>query len=230
MKRFYESAEARAVEGGYEVSLDGRPVRTPGRQKLTFPSVKLAEASAAEWSAQGETLDMAAMPLTALSYATLDRIAEDPGRFVDDVTRFAETDLLCYRAPTPAKLVARQAGAWDPLLAWLLERYGARLILAEGIMPVEQPESAIAAIRQAFAALDPFRLTAAHVASQAAGSAVIALALVEGEITPTTAADAAQIDDDWQLEQWGEDEEARELMVRRRSDLEEIGHFLALLE
>ena len=230
MKRFYKSAEARAVEDGYEVSLDGRPVRTPGRKKLTFPSLKLAEASVAEWSAQGETLDMAEMPLTALSYAALDRIAEDQSRFVDDITRFAETDLLCYRAPTPPKLVARQVDAWDPLLAWLLERCGARLVLAAGIMPVVQPESAIAAIRQAFAALDPFRLTAAHVASQAAGSAVIALALVEGEITPKIAADAAQIDDDWQLEQWGEDEEARELMARRRSDLQEIGHFLSLLD
>ena len=88
------------------------------------------------------------MPLTALSYAALDRIAEDPSRFVDDVTRFAETDLLCYRAPTPPKLVARQAEAWDPLLAWLLERYGVRLVLAEGIMPVDQPENAIAAIRR----------------------------------------------------------------------------------
>ena len=230
MKRFYKSAEVRTVEAGFEVSLDGSPVRTPGRQKLTFPSVKLAEASAAEWSEQGETLDMAAMPLTALSYAALDRIAEDPSRFVDDVTRFAETDLLCYRAPTPPKLVARQAEAWDPLLAWLLERHGVRLVLAEGIMPVDQPENAIAAIRNAFAALDPFRLTAAHVASQAAGSAVIALALVEGEITPAIAADAAHIDDDWQLEEWGEDEEALAIMVRRRSDLEEIGHFLSLLE
>ncbi len=230
MKRFYKSAEARAVKGGFEVSLDGRPVRTPGRQKLTFPSAKLAEASAAEWSAQGETLDMAAMPLTALSYAALDRIAEDPRRFVDDVTRFAETDLLCYRASTPPKLVAGQAKAWDPLLAWLLERYGVRLVLAEGIMPVDQPEKAIATIRDAFAVLDPFRLTAAHVASQAAGSAVIALALVQGEISPAIAADAAQIDDNWQLEEWGEDEEARGLIVRRRSDLEEIGHFLSLLE
>ena len=230
MKRFYKSAEARAVKGGFEVSLDGRPVRTPGRQKLTFPSAKLADASAAEWSAQGETLDMAAMPLTALSYAALDRVAEDPRRFVDDVTRYAETDLLCYRAPTPPRLAARQAEAWDPLLAWLLERYSVRLTLAKGIMPVDQPKKAIATIRDAFAAFDPFRLTAAHVASQAAGSAVIALALVEGEVSPAIAADAAQIDDNWQLEEWGEDEEARALLVRRRSDLEEIGYLLSLLE
>jgi chaperone required for assembly of F1-ATPase len=230
MKRFYELAEAVAVNGGHEVQLDGRPVRTPGRLQLTFPSVSLATAAAAEWAAQGDELDMAAMPMTALSYAALDRIAEDPERFVGDVTRFAETDLLCYRAPSPETLVRRQADAWDPLLAWLQERHGARLILAEGVMPVAQPESAVAAVRAAFAALDPFHLTAVHVASQAAGSAVIALALVEGEITATAAADAAQIDDAWQLEEWGEDEEARALMTRRRADLEEIGHFLELLK
>lgn len=229
MKRFYKAAEAVAVENGFEVQLDGRPVRTPGRLQMTLPSQRLAGAAAAEWAAQGYELDMAAMPMTALSYAAVDRIAEDPERFISDVTRFAETDLLCYRAPTPQQLVDRQAAAWDPLLNWLHERHGARLVLAEGVMPVDQPEAAVARVRAAFAALDPFRLTAAHVASQAGGSAVIALALIDGEITAAAAADAAQIDDIWQLEEWGEDEDARALITRRRADLEEIGHFLELL-
>lgn len=229
MKRFYKTVAVVSVGDGFEVQLDGRPVRTPGRQKLVLPGLGLAEASAEEWASQGEMLDMAAMPMTALGYAALDRVADDPDQFIDDVTRFVETDLLCYRAPTPPTLVERQAQSWDPLLAWLSERHGARLILAEGIMPVDQPQAAVAAVRKAFAALDPFRLTAAHIASQAAGSAVIALALIEGEIDAGAAADAAQIDDNWQLEKWGEDDEARAYITQRRFDLEEIGKFLALL-
>ena len=229
MKRFYKEARATETDGRIGVALDGRPVRTPGRRELAFPTRALAEASAAEWNGQGDQLDMAAMPMTALSYAAVDRIGADPAQFAAETARYAETDLLCYRAPSPAELRERQDAAWDPILAWLAEAHAARLMLVEGVMPAAQPEAALAAVRQALDALDPFRLTAAHTAARASGSAGIALALVAGRIDAAVAADAAQIDDLYQLEQWGEDADARALVTRRRVDLIEIGRFLELL-
>lgn len=229
MKRFYNQAAVEAVGEAFEVQLDGRPVRTPGRQRLALPTRALAEASAAEWDGQGEELDMGAMPMTALSYAAVDRVGVDPERFASEAARFAETDLLCYRAPEPPALVERQAAAWDPVLAWLDRRHGAKLVLAEGVMPVSQPPKAIAAVRAAVDALDPYQLTALHSAAGIAGSAGIALALLDGEMDARRAADIADVDEVFQMETWGEDAEIRAHLTRRRVDLVEIGRFITLL-
>lgn len=230
MKRFYKEAAVATTDDAFEVRLDGRPVRTPGRNVLTLPTQKLAEASAAEWNGQGDELDMGAMPMTALAYAAVDRIGADPANFVAETAKFAETDLLCYRAPSPAPLRDRQAEAWDPILAWVEKRYGAAFTLAEGVMPIAQPAPAVEAVHAAFAGLDAFRLTAAHAAARIVGSAGLTLALIDGEIDAGKAADLADIDETFQLEQWGEDEDARVLLTRRRVDLIEIGRFLDLLK
>ena len=229
MKRFYKEAAAFVVDGGFEVRLDARPVRTPGRRSLTLPTLALAEASAAEWNGQGDKLDMATMPMTALAYAAVDRIAPDPDYFAAETARFAETDLLCYRAPEPTALIERQAAAWDPVLDWLAERHGARLTLAEGVMPVDQPAEALQAVRAALGDLDPFRPTAAHSAARIVGSAAIALALIEGELDAEQATDIAHIDERHQMEIWGEDDAAKAQITRRRVDLVEIGRFVGLL-
>jgi len=230
MKRFYKEAAVSGDGAAFKVTLDGRPVRTPARRDLTFPTHALAETSAGEWNAQGDKLDMAAMPMTALCYAAIDRIGADPAQFAAEAARFAETDMLCYRAPGPDTLAERQTALWDPILSWLETRHGAALLLAEGIMPIVQPQKALDAVRAAFDALDPFRLTAAHSAARISGSAGIALALTAGEISPSAAADAAEIDEAYQLEKWGEDEAARALLDQRRADLDEIGRFLDLLK
>ena len=229
MKRFYKEAAAGPIEGGHGVTLDGRPVRTPGRKVLVLPTAALADASAAEWNGQGDKLDMGAMPMTALAYAAVDRIAADPAHFVEETSRYAETDLLCYRAPGPDRLRERQAAAWDPLLDWLKDSHGAKLETVDGVMPTPQPDEALRAVRAAFAALDPFRLTAAHSATRVAGSAAVALALVAGRIDAAAAADVAEIDELFQMEEWGEDPEARALLTRRRVDMVEIGRFLDFL-
>ncbi len=229
MKRFYVEAAPAAHGAGVQGVLDGRAVRTPARKELTLPTLALAAASAAEWNGQGDKLDMATMPMTALAYAAVDRIGADLPMFLNETARYAETDLLCYRALGPAPLREKQATAWDPVLAWLDARHGARLILADGIMPIPQPEAALAAIRTAVAALDAYRLTAAHSAARIASSAGIALALVQGELNAGAAAEAALIDEIFQLDNWGEDEAARDLVTRRRADMIEIGRFLELL-
>lgn len=229
MKRFYKEAAVVPLDDGFEVRLDQRPVRTPERRQLRMPSQALADASAAEWNGQGDELDMGAMPMTALAYAAVDRIGANAAQFVDEAARYAETDLLCYRAPSPPELRARQDAAWDPLLAWAEARHGVSLTLAEGVMPIEQPAPALVAVRTAFAAFDPYRLTAAHTAVRILGSAILTLALMDGRIDANAAADLTQLDELYQLERWGEDADARSLLTRRRVDLVEIGRFLELL-
>lgn len=229
MKRFYKAASVEPTEAGFAVALDGRRVRTPGRQDLTFPTRRLAMASAAEWNAQEDKLDIAAMPMTALSYAAVDRVAADPAHFVAEAARHAETDLLCYRAPSPASLRARQDAMWQPILDWGKSRYGADLVVVEGVMPVEQPEPALIAVGKAFGALDPFRLTVAHAATGLLGSALLALALIDGECDAEDASEASEVDDRHQLEEWGADEEAEALLERRRAELQELARFLDLL-
>lgn len=231
MKRFYkEAVVAKTATGNFEVRLDGRPVKTPGRRELHMPTVALAEASAAEWNGQGDKLDMSAMPMTALAYAAVDRVSAEPETFVQETARYAETDMLCYRAPGPKVLRQRQDATWDPILAWLRDAYGAQLVLAEGVMPVTQPPAAVAAVRDALTPLDPFRLTAAHTATQIAGSSAVGLALVTGHIDAATAADIVDVDEAFQLEHWGEDQAARALLTRRRVDFVEIGRFLEYLQ
>ena len=229
MKRFYKQALAAELgPGAYEVRLDGRAVRTPQRKSLILPTMRLAEASAGEWNDQGDKLDMGKMPMTALAYAALDRIEADPGHFAEETASFAETDLLCYRAPSPQKLRDRQAAVWDPVLDWLDETHGARLVLAEGVMPIPQPAAALKAVSAALSALDPFRLTVAHSAARIAGSAVLALAMVEGARDADEVADIASVDEAYQMEEWGEDAEAVALLDRKRAELRELQRFLEL--
>ena len=229
MKRFYGTAAVATGKDRIAVELDGRPVRTPERQDLTFPTRALADASAAEWNRQEDELDMAAMPMTAFCYAAIDRIGRNMEQFAEETARFAETDLLCYRAPGPAALRARQAAVWDPILAWLKAQRQAPLTIVEGIMPVTQPKASLQSIRKAFGELDAFQLTAAHSVARIVGSAGITLAVMAGELDAAAAAEAADIDDAFQLEKWGEDEAARALINRRHDDLVEVGRFLQLL-
>ena len=229
MKRFYKSATAAELgPGAHEVRLDGRPIRTPARKSLILPTAALAEASAEEWNSQDEKLDMAKMPMTALAYAALDRIEADPEHFIQETARFAETDLLCYRAPSPETLRARQAAAWDPVLEWLSDRYGARLLLAEGVMPIAQPAEAIEAVAAALSELNAFRLTVAHSAARIAGSAALALAMTDRFRNADAVADISSVDEAFQMEEWGQDAEAIALLDRKRAELKELQRFLDL--
>src|SRR5258706_5931099 len=155
MKRFYKSVEA-AGDGG--ILLDGRPVRTPARVPLILPNAALAAAVAEEWAAQGETIDPRRMPLTGLANAAIDRIAPDPAGFAAGLARYAETDLLCYRAETPEPLVRRQAEVWNPLIQWARMRFDAALLVTSGIVPARQPADAVARLGQAVSSRPPFTL------------------------------------------------------------------------
>ena len=223
MKRFWTEVTVDARE----VRLDGRPVRTPGRTPLTLPTDALAEAVAAEWRDVGETIDPRAMPLTGLANAAIDRIAPDPAPFAEGLARYGESDLLCYRADAPPDLIERQAAAWDPPLAWARARYDVHFTIATGIVHVAQPAATLDRLRGAVAALDPWRLAGLSPVVTLTGSLVLALALVEGAMTAHAVWAAAQTDEDWQAERWGEDQLAAEARAARCRELDAAAAFLA---
>ncbi len=229
MKRFYKKAAAAAQDGVFGVMLDGRPVRTPGKGYLHLPTQALAAAVAAEWEAQQETIEPTTMPLTQLASTALDRVAKQTEAIAAEVARYSETDLVCYRADSPQSLVQRQQDAWSPLMAWLDDHYGAKLVVTFGVQPVLQPAAAVSAVRNAVAAFGPFPLVAVSSATSSTGSVVIGLALISGRITAEQAADAAFIDEKHQMEQWGSDPQEEARLAQLRSDLAAVEHFLTLI-
>src|SRR5436305_7595120 len=180
-KRFYQAA---AVGEGtpHPLLLDGRAVKTPAGNTLAAPTHALAQAIAAEWDAQGERIDPAIMPLTRLANTVIDGVAPNPEPVAAEVAQYLCSDLVCYRASAPEGLVAKQAQHWDPILAWTREAHGARFVLSEGVMFVEQPEGAVAAARDAIPS-DPWRLGAISLITTLTGSALIALAVAAGRLS-----------------------------------------------
>jgi chaperone required for assembly of F1-ATPase len=228
-KRFYKLAAA--GEGGQNVPvlLDGKPVMTPARRPLAAPTRALAEAIAAEWNAQVEEIDPARMPLTRLANAIIDAVAEKPREVAAEIENYLGSDLVCYRAETPAGLVERQAQAWDPVLAWARVTLGASFVLGAGVMHVAQPAAAIAAARAAIPA-DAWRLGAVSAVTSLTGSGLIALALAAGALGVETAWAAAHVDEDWQMTQWGRDELALARRDFRYAEMAAAAKVLRLTE
>lgn len=221
-RRFYATAcHGPAADGGYEVLLDGRAVRTPGKRKLTVPTAALAEAIAAEWGRQGKEIDPASMPLTRLVNTVIDAVVREMDAVGADIVSFAGSDLLCYRAEHPRELVASQRAAWDPVLAWAIAEHGIRLDVVSGVMPIAQPAAALARVGAAVARVgDPYRLASLHVITTLTGSALLALAHDAGRLTPDEVWQAAHVDEDFQIAQWGVDAEAAERRGKRRAELD----------
>ena len=219
-KRFYKGVSVAPVEGGYGVHLDGRPVRTPGKGPVAVRTEAAARLIADEFEAQEIEINPARMPVMRLVNTVIDGVAAAPDAVAEDMLRYASTDLLCYRADSPARLVELQARAWDPILDWARDRLGARLYLGEGVMHVEQPREAIAAIGHHLR-LDPepFRLGCLHMMTTLTGSVLLALAVDAGEIDAETAWTLAHVDEDWTISQWGEDAEAAVARANRQRDM-----------
>lgn len=219
-KRFYKDVTVGSGEGGFIVQLDGKPVKTPGKVLLSLPTERAAQLVAAEFAAQGETLDLASMPAFRLVNTAIDGVANDPQAVLEDVLRFSSSDLLCYRADGPDTLVRRQNEAWDPVIDWAGSVLGARFLLAEGVIHVEQPRETIAAIGIHLGQrAEPLRLAALHVMTSLTGSALLALAVDFGELDAETAWNAAHVDEDFQAERWGQDAEALARRTHRKRDM-----------
>lgn len=227
-RRFYNQVEVMEAPDGFAITLDGRPLRTPAKATLKLPRRTLARAIADEWAAQGHRIDVSAMPLTRLANTTIDRVHGNQVHVVAAVEAYAACDLLCYRADGPEELVARQAAAWDPPLAWAARFHGIRLIAVTGIVHHCQSTAALEALTRRLEAVDDFRLAALYEITTLTGSAVLALALLDGALSAEAVWTAAHVDEEWQAEQWGRDAEAEARRATRRRDFDAAVRLLAL--
>ncbi len=230
IKRFYTKAEAREADGLYALTLDGRPARTPGKRPLAARRRAVMERVADEWARQGVTVDPSDMPLTRLINSAVDGVAETMEETRAEIVRYAGSDLLCYRAEAPESLAERQRAAFDPVLDWAAEALGARFALAAGIVHVEQPAEAIEAVRAAVAAFDdPVALAALSVVTTLTGSAVLALAVARGRLSAQAGWRIAHVDEDFQIERWGEDEDAKARRAARWREMAAAADVLGAL-
>ena len=216
-KRFWKEVNVDAGEGGYSVLLDTRPVRTPAKAPLTLPTRAMAEAVAAEWEAQEAEIDPMSMPATRAANAAIDKVAIQFDEVADMLSAYGDSDLLCYRAEAPDELVARQASAWEPLLDWAQETYGARLETRTGIMHAPQSPEALARLAAELRKMSPFQLAAFHDLVALSGSLVLALAATRDHLPIAELWARSRVDELWQEEQWGRDEEAFEAAEVKRA-------------
>ena len=233
-RRFYEQVSIEEGEGGHGVQLDGRPVRTPARRLLAAPTRGLAEVLAAEWRAQREVIDPANMPVTRLANSIIDGVADAPAPVAAEVEKYLASDLVFYRAASPEGLVALQSAAWDPLLDWARDALGARFVCTAGLAFVPQPEAALKAARAAIPrdaanTDDLWRLGALHVITTLTGSALIALAVLNGRLSSEEAWAAAHVDEDWNMDFWGRDEHALERRAFRFAEMQAAATVLEAL-
>jgi chaperone required for assembly of F1-ATPase len=226
LSRFYEVASVAPAGEGFALLLDGRGARTPAKNPLVLPTRALAELVAAEWAGQGAAIDPAAMPATRIANSAIDGVAAAMAATRAALAAYAQTDLLCYRAGAPERLVAAQAAAFDPVLDWAHEALGVRFFLAEGIIHMRQPEGSLNAVRAALEAFeDPFALAALHVMTTLTCSILLALAVFRGAFSAAQAWRIAHVDEDFQISQWGEDDEA---MARRAARWREMAAAAAI--
>jgi chaperone required for assembly of F1-ATPase len=232
MKRFYKETAVDLGDGGHRILLDGRPMRTPAKAVLVVPTRPLAEAIAAEWGGVPDKADInvSHLPLTRLAATGLDRVTSQRTSVIEDTAKYAGSDMLCYRASQPESLVKRQQETWQPLLDWADERYGARLVVVEGLAFVEQPADAVARLHDAVATHSDLGLSALFNLTHISGSLVVALAVAEGHLAAADAFAVAQLDELYQVERWGEDPIATKRHEGIRHDIEAGARFLALLE
>src|SRR6266478_996232 len=216
-RRFYARAGVVEATDGFAITLDDKPVRTPSGRPLVAPNREIADGIVAEWDAQQEIIDPLTMPLTRFANTVIDAVVDRVEAVADDVAKYFGSDLLFYRAGHPEALVAREAAHWDPIVFWAADALGAHFILAEGIVHVRQPDSAITAVRAALPT-NPWSIAALHVVTTLTGSALLALALMRGVIDQDQAWAAAHVDEDWNIEQWGGDEEVATRRAARLVD------------
>jgi chaperone required for assembly of F1-ATPase len=227
-KRFWKQATVVAEGAGWGVRLDGRPVRTPAKAALVVPTRAMAEAIAAEWDAQQGEVRPATMPAMRAANSAIDTVSVQFDAVARMIAAYGKTDLLCYRAEGPGPLADRQAAVWDPLLDWAAEVLGARLVVTTGVLPVAQDVVALSRLEAALRGCTAFELAALHDLVAIPGSLVVGLAVARGHIGVEDGWTASRIDETWQAEQWGVDEEAAAQEALKRQAMHDAARFLAL--
>lgn len=228
-KRFWKAADVAESGTGFTVYLDGRPVKTPAKRDLVLPSRALAQAVAAEWDAQDDEVRPQTMPIMRASNAAIDKVAQQHAEVAGLIAAYGDSDLLCFRAESPDELIRRQADTWDPLLDWAEARFGAKLIPTTGIMPNPQGADALETLSRQVHGMDAFTLTAFHDLVGLSGSLVIGLAALHGQDEIGDLWRASRVDEIWQEEQWGVDEEAREMAAAKEQEFRAAKTFYNLI-
>lgn len=228
-KRFYKSAETGQLKDGFAVLLDGRTVKTPSGTPLIVPTQELAHAIALEWDAQDEEIRPETMPAQQLAVTAIDGVGRNRVTIVEEILTYAGTDLLCYRAVEPDDLVDRQQEVWQPLLDWARDATGAQFVVTQGVVPVDQPPEAATAFRKIVEAFNDFEIAVLSNLTVATGSMVIALAVMDGRIDGEEAFSASQLDESYQIEKWGEDDEAAARRANLHHDILAADRFLRLI-
>lgn len=229
-KRFWKEATAVDADGGFSVQLDGRPVKTPAKAALVVPTLPMAQAIAAEWDAQEEKIDPGLMPVTRSANAAIDKVSIQFDEVADMIADYGDSDLLCYRADSPQELAERQQNAWDPMLDWADATLNARLLPRTGVIHAPQDPRAIANLRAAVHGLSAFQLTAFHDLVGLTGSLVLGFAAMRGVESPEAIWEKSRVDERWQVEQWGEDEEATQVEAQKLGEFTHALRFLSLLK
>lgn len=224
-KRFWKLTEVAPCEGGFTVTLDGRAVKTPAKTAFAVPTRVMAEAIAAEWDAQEDKVDPNTMPVTRSANSAIDKVATQFTEVADMLAAYGDSDLLCYRATHPQELIDRQAERWDPVLDWAAEVLEARLKPVSGVIHTPQDSAALARLTARVHALTPFELAAFHDLVGISGSLVIGFAVTEGHLGAEEAWDLSRLDEKWQEEQWGEDEEATKQADVKRGEFLHAAQF-----
>lgn len=218
-KRFWTKAEAAPCEGGFTVLLDARPVRTPAKAGFVLPSLAMAQACAAEWHAQTGAVRPETMPMTRYANSAIDKVAHQHAEVVEIVAAYGASDLMCYRADRPESLIARQAAAWDPHLEWAARDLDAPLRVTTGIAPIDQAPASIARLTKLTQTFDAFHLAPFHDLVAITGSLVLGFAMARGALTADAGFTLSRIDEHWQAEHWGQDEEAAKYESGKSADL-----------
>lgn len=229
MKRFWREVLVVGGRDGHRIELDRRALRTPARRPLVLPTAHLAEAVAEEWRSAGDELDLGAMSHTRLASTVTDRMPRLRQPAIDELMSYLGTDLVCYRAGHPPKLVSLQEAAWDPVLAWLAEAFDAPLSVTSGLTPVEQPAQSLARLRRQIDRLDDWAMVGLHALAQALGSAALALAVLHGRLAPSDALETSLVDERFEIAQWGWDSEIDRRHRALGRDVDAAASFLSAL-
>lgn len=234
MKRFYKLVSYGAARnGGFIVQLDGKPVKSPAKRELLSPTEKLAQAIAAEWSAQQKVIEPETMPLTQILTTQIDLVSEQRDTMTDEVLKFLNTDLICYRTDEPQAMAKAQADIWDKWVDWMSDRCGVKMQTTTGLAALTQDQKLHERLAADVSAMDDVSFTVFQLAVPLTGSAVLALAFVEGEATSEDLYDAANVEENYRAEIYNEDfygsaplQEQKQAAMRR--DLRAARQFLDL--
>ncbi|NVJ90230.1 MAG: ATPase [Methylocystaceae bacterium] len=229
LKRIYKTVTVEKDSDGFHVLLDGRKLKSPAKRNFALPTQSLAKALAEEWNAQGEHIDPQTMPLMALASTAVDRIGQLRDGVVDQIAKYAETDLICYWTDDPQDLAIRQAEAWTPHLKWVKDHLGVELKTQTGVLHLQQPQETLDAFRKTVESFNDWELSGLSISTHCTGSLVLGLALIKGHIDHDRAFEDSQLDETYQIEKWGEDWEAADRRAVIRRDLKSVVKWMELI-